>query len=305
MSAPRVAIGVDVGGTKIESVLLDSTGGEHGRHRVATPRGDYEGTIRAISEMVRRAASSAGAGACELVEAIGVGGPGSVSPRTELHRNANSTCLNGRRFREDLAAALGRPVVFANDADCLALSESFDGAARDARVVFAVILGTGCGGGIVVDRSLLQGRNGIVGEWGHSPLPRAGTEDEALPSRRCWCGRVDCLEAWISGPALEREFGAPVGRVGASAAESGVAIARLARRLARALAGVVNLLDPDAIVLGGGVSNAPGLVEALPPLVAPLVFSDSFDTPIVRALHGDSSGVRGAARLVLSGPITP
>ncbi len=287
MTPLRVAIGVDIGGTKIESVVLDDVGREHGRHRIPTPQGDYEGTIRAVVDAVRRA--EAGMTGAARVESIGIGAPGSVSPRTGLQRNANSTCLNGRPFHADLEQALGRRVVLANDADCLALSEAHDGAAAGASVVFGVILGTGCGGGVVVDGTLRRGRHGIAGEWGHSPLPRVGTEDEPLPARRCWCGRVDCLEAWISGPALAREFGA----------EHPLTVPRLRARLARALAVVVNLLDPDAIVLGGGVSRTPGLTEELAALVAPLVFSDAFDAPILRALHGDSSGVRGAARLVL------
>lgn len=281
---PRLWIGVDVGGTKIESVALDDAGREHGRHRRPTPRGDYDATIEAIVEVVRRAERACGDHA--VAGTVGIGAPGSVSPRTGLQRNANSTCLNGRPFRSDLERALGRPVVLANDADCLALSESHDGAARDAQVAFAVILGTGCGGGVVANRRLLRGRNGIAGEWGHNPLPRVGTEDEPLPARRCWCGKVDCLEAWISGPAIEAD---PKG------AE------RLDARLARALAVVVNLIDPDLIVLGGGVSLRAGLAEAVERLLPPLLFADEASVLVRRAEHGDSSGVRGAARLAMAG----
>jgi len=284
MTGERIAIGVDVGGTKIESVALDREGREHGRHRVPTPKGDYDGTIRAIAEVVHLAhASCAG---IALDSPVGIGAPGSASPRTGMQRNANSTCLNGRPFHADLERALSRRVNLANDADCLALSESHDGAARGARVVFGVILGTGCGGGVVIDQRLIRGHNGIAGEWGHTPLPRAGSDDESLPARRCWCGRWDCLEAWISGPAV---------------AQSPQDAERLEARLARALAVVVHIIDPDAIVLGGGVSNREGLAEAVAQRLPALLFADEASAPVRRAMHGDSSGVRGAARLALSG----
>jgi fructokinase len=227
--------------------------------------------------------------------------PGSISPRTGLIRNANSVWLNGERFGQDLEAVLARPVRLANDANCLALSEAADGAGAGAGVVFAAILGTGCGGGLVVDGRLVEGRNGVAGEWGHTPLP--WPTDQEHPGPACWCGRRGCLETWISGPALAADHGAgltaPQIVEAARAGEPGAqgTLGRYVDRLGRALAGVVDLIDPDVIVLGGGMSNVGELYERLPAAVAPHVFADGFDTPIRPAVHGDSSGVRGAAWL--------
>jgi fructokinase len=298
-----IRIGVDLGGTKIAACALSDDGVETVRLRVPTPKGDYNGTLRAVVELVREIEAREGAKA-----EVGIGYPGSVSPRTRLHRNANSTCLNGRDLIGDLSRALSREVRGANDANCLALSEAFDGAARGARVVFAVIVGTGVGGGLVVDRRIIEGHNGIGGEWGHCPLPGADRADRL--ARPCYCGKHGCTEQFVSGPALERFYAeraetrrsleeiAQRAADGSGADPSATAtIDALLGWLADALASMVNIVDPDAIVLGGGVSNIAGLAERLPALVATRVFSDQFDTPIVRAQFGDASGVRGAARL--------
>jgi fructokinase len=236
---------------------------------------------------------------------VGLGMPGSVSPKTGAVRNANSTWLNGRRFPEDLQARLGKPLRAANDANCLALSEATDGAGAEARVVFAAILGTGVGGGLVVDGRLVEGRNGVGGEWGHSPLPWP-TADE-WPGPEHWCGKRGCLEAWISGKALERDFADAAGRAATAetiataartgGAEEAAAIDRYVDRLGRGLAVICDVVDPDVIVLGGGMSNVDALYERAPAVIAKWIFSDVFDTPLAKALHGDSSGVRGAAWL--------
>ena len=272
-------IGVDLGGTKIEAAALDESGAIAARRRVATPAGDYEGTVRAIEALVRAVETDLGATAT-----VGVGTPGARSLADGRIRNANSTCLNGRPLKEDLERALGREVRMANDANCFALSEAVDGAGRGASIVFGVILGTGVGGGIVVDRRVLTGVNAIAGEWGHNPLPLPGPED--LPLRPCYCGRSGCVETYLSGPALARDR-----------QRMPDAMEIYVRRLARSLAGVINLLDPDVIVLGGGVSNVERLYEDLPRLCKEFVFSDDVRTRIVPPLHGDSSGVRGAAWL--------
>ncbi|MFZ5475391.1 MAG: ROK family protein [Myxococcota bacterium] len=276
-------IGVDLGGTKIEGVALDGSV-ERARVRVPTPRGDYDGTVRAIVSLVERLGEGT----------VGIGIPGIVSPATGLVKNANSTWLNGRPFDRDLAAALGRPVRVENDANCLAVSEAADGAGAGARVVFAAILGTGCGGGLVVDGRPLTGRNAIAGEWGHNPLPWP-REDE-WPGPPCYCGKRGCIETWVSGTGLARDHLAVTGE--ARRAEELVdtpALERLADRLSRALATVVNVVDPDVIVLGGGLSNVERLYDLLD--VGRWAFTDRLDTPIRRAVHGDSSGVRGAAWL--------
>ena len=273
-------IGVDLGGTKIEGIALADDGRELARRRVATPHGDYRGTVDAIAGLVAAIESAAGGRGT-----VGVGIPGALSRVTGLVKNANSTCLIGRPLHADLEAALARPVKLANDANCFALSEAVDGAGRGARVVFGVILGTGVGGGIVVDGHVLEGPNAIAGEWGHNPLPSASGAD--LPLRPCYCGRAGCIETYLCGPALEREGGA------ADAA----AISRYERRLARALAGVINILDPDVIVLGGGVSNVDRLYSTVPTLWCEHVFSDHVATRLAKHAHGDSSGVRGAAWL--------
>lgn len=283
-----IRIGVDFGGTKIEAAGLDASGRFVARVRGPTPA-LYEDRLEATREIVREAERQAGVRATR----IGVGGPGSPSPVTGLMRNSNSTVLNDRPFPADLQRVLERPVRYANDANCLALSEATDGAAAGAGVVFAVIIGTGCGSGVAVDGRLVEGRNGIAGEFGHTPLPwPRGNE---LPGVRCWCGRTNCLELWLSGTGFAREAG--------RSAEAAVAAGDLgaldlyADRLARGLAVVVDMLDPDVIVLGGGMSNIARLYEVLPGLIAPNVFSDVFTTPVVAAAHGDSSGVRGAAWL--------
>ncbi|MBL9121284.1 MAG: ROK family protein [Phycisphaerae bacterium] len=297
-------IGIDLGGTKIEVVAMDEGHRELHRERVATPKGEYDGTIEAIRGLVARAEATLG-----RVHSIGIGTPGSTSPASGLHRNSNSICLNGRPLHADLERALGRPIAFTNDANCFALSEASLGAARGTKVVFGVILGTGVGGGVVVDGRVVHGRNGIGGEWGHSPLPWRPGHGEApdLAGRPCYCGQCGCREQFLSGPAIEAEYLRDGGEALALAeiarrAESGdaraaAAIERFCTRLALSLADVVNLLDPDCIVLGGGVSNLRAIESEVPKRVAQLVFSDTFTTPIVRAALGDSSGVFGAALL--------
>jgi len=293
-------IGIDLGGTKIEGIVLDDEGGERARLRVPTPAGDYEATIAAVTALVSELERRAGPAA-----SVGVGIPGTLSPASGRVKNANSTWLIDRPLDRDLEAALGRPVVIANDANCFAVSEAADGAAAGAGVVFGVILGTGVGGGIVVHSRELVGLNAIAGEWGHNPLPwPAGDE---LPGAACYCGRSGCIETFLSGPALARSFAEIAGRSIppadiAALAEAGDDVAEgvLARyedRLARALASVINLLDPDVIVLGGGISNVERLYRTVPRLWQDRVFSDRTDTPLVRNRHGDSSGVRGAAWL--------
>lgn len=288
-----IRIGVDFGGTKIEAAALDAGGRFLARVRSPTP-GDYADQIAAVCALVAEAEREAGAKAAR----IGVGGPGSVSGRTGLMRNSNSTTLNGKPFPQDLAKALGREVRYANDANCLALSEATDGAGQDGDVVFAAILGTGCGAGITVGRRIIAGRNGVAGEWGHMPLP-SPTSDEA--TQPCWCGRRACMELFVSGTGFGRDAGATaeeaVTRMRAGDAGARAAFARYVDRLARGLATVVDVLDPDVIVLGGGMSNVDELYGLLPDAIAPRVFSDAFETPIRRAVHGDSSGVRGAAWL--------
>ncbi|MCH2162630.1 MAG: ROK family protein [Phycisphaerales bacterium] len=294
----RSRIGIDLGGTKIEGLLLDAEGRELNRLRVPTPTGDYAGTIGTIVELVD--ALDPG----ESGVTVGVGTPGSVNRRTGLHRNSNSTCLNGRPFEKDLAAALSHPLAMANDANCFALSEAVDGAGHDGAVVFGVIIGTGCGGGVVVDQRVIEGRNGIGGEWGHAALPRR--DGEGWTPRPCYCGRTDCLEQYISGTALESEYLAATGNRLAVAElverrESDAAAAEILAtfqdRLAESLVWVVDVLDPDVIVLGGGLSNIDSIYEVVPDLVHQRAFSDHCDTPIRKAKHGDSSGVRGAAWL--------
>jgi fructokinase len=281
-------IGIDLGGTKIEGIALDDAGRELARRRVPTPRGDYGGTVEAIAALVAAIESVAGSQGT-----VGVGMPGALSRASGLVKNANSTCLIGRALQADLESALARPVKLANDANCFALSEAVDGAGRGGRVVFGVILGTGVGGGIVVDGRVLEGCNSIAGEWGHNPLPLPGGED--LPLRPCYCGRAGCIETYLCGPALEREGGAA----------DTTAIARYEGRLARALAGVINVLDPDVIVLGGGVSNVDRLYSNVPRLWGAHVFSDHVATRLAKHAHGDSSGVRGAAWLWGGPPAIP
>lgn len=281
-----IRIGVDFGGTKIEAAALDPQGRFQARVRRPTPP-DYSDRLEATREAVAEAERQAGVN----VTRIGVGGPGSPSPATGLMRNSNSTVLNGRPFPADLQRALGRDIRYANDANCLALSEAHDGAAAGEGVVFAVIIGTGCGGGIAVDGRLVEGRNLVAGEWGHTPLPWPRPEE--LPDIACWCGRTNCLELWLSGTGFARDAGRPA----ESVAPDDPALDRYIDRLGRSLAVVADILDPDVFVLGGGMSNLDVLYGRLPAAIAPHIFSDVFETPIRKALHGDSSGVRGAAWL--------
>ena len=292
-----VRIGVDLGGTKIEVAAIGEDGGIVLRERTATPSG-YAATVAVIADLVRGAEARLGTSA-----SVGIGIPGVISPATGLVKNANSIALNGNPFDRDIAAALGREVRVANDANCFALSEAVDGAGAGGRVVFGVILGTGCGGGIVVDRRIVEGRHRIAGEWGHMPLPWPHPEER--PGNTCWCGQRNCLETWLAGPALaadcdgpgSRDAGSIPARAAAGDERAKAALARHTDRLARGLSVIVNILDPDVIVLGGGLSNMPHLYEAVPAAMKGYVFSDFVDTPIVRAKHGDSSGVRGAAWL--------
>ena len=293
-------IGIDIGGTKIEALALDDQGHERLRRRVAMPRGDYPGTLVAIVELV-------GHFERELAErcSVGVGHPGVTSPATGTIKNSNSTCLNGQRFAEDLERVLARPVRLANDANCFAVSEATDGAAAGLSIVFGVILGTGVGGGLVVEGRALVGANAIAGEWGHVPLPRMADEERPWPV--CDCGRVGCLEAFLSGPGLARDHLRVSGKtlsaieIAAAAevgdAEAKATLERHAERLARALAMVINIVDPHAIVLGGGLSHLRSLYTRVPELWVPHVFSDRIDTKLLEPRFGDSSGVRGAAWL--------
>jgi fructokinase len=302
LTMPR--IGIDLGGTKIEGIVLAADGRPLARERVTTPAGDYRGILTAITELVTRLEQDIGQ-RCT----VGIGMPGSPSRATGLVRNSNSVCLNGQPLSRDLEALMGRPLRFANDADCFTLSEAIDGAAAGATVVFGVIIGTGTGGGISVAGKLLTGPNGIAGEWGHNPLPWPRPEE--LPGPACYCGLNGCIETWLSGPGLERDYQARYGRaieaveinrlsaVGDRGARE--ALDRHADRMARALASVINIVDPDVIVLGGGVSNIASLYAAVPARWGDYVFSDRVDTRLVRAVHGDSSGVRGAAWLWSAG----
>lgn len=292
-------IGVDFGGTKIEAVGLDPSGAVLARRRVPNP-GNYDAAIEAVADLVAFIEQEAG-----RAGTLGIGSPGSASPRTGLMRNANSTWLNGRTFREDLETRIGRPIRLANDANCLALSEATDGAAAGARVAFAIIIGTGCGGGLVVDGKLVEGAGGVAAEIGHVSLPWPSA-DEA-PGPECWCGLSGCLETWVSGSGLQRDYLAMTGQAldgpeviaAARAGEAG-AVASLDRyvdRLGRAIAMVTNLVDPDVVVLGGGMSNVGELYDRLPTVVERYAFSDHWAGRIVPAKWGDASGVRGAARL--------
>jgi len=291
-------IGIDLGGTKIEGVAIAADGRERLRRRTQTPRDDYDGTLTAVAHLVRDIEREAGAQAT-----VGIGIPGAVSPATGVIKNANSTWLIGRPLADDLARMLGRPIRLANDANCFALSEATDGAAAGADMVFGVILGTGTGAGIVVHGKVLTGVNAIAGEWGHNPLP--APKDDERPGPKCYCGRYGCVETFLSGPGLARDYSPTdthtAEQIAALAAQgeprARAALERYEERLARALATVVNILDPDVIVLGGGVSNIGRLYESVPRLWTPHVFSDRVATRLVRAQHGDSSGVRGAAWL--------
>jgi fructokinase len=295
-----VRIGVDLGGTKIEALALDDSGRELLRVRVPTPFGDYAATLEALAGLVERLEHALAAGPGP----VGVGMPGTISPATGLVKNANSTWLNGRALADDLRRRLPRPLRFANDANCFALSEATDGAGAGARVTFGVIVGTGTGGGIVVDGKVLTGPNGVAGEWGHNPLPWPRADE--WPGPACYCGRSGCIETFLSGPGLAQDYERATGRqrkaheileAAASEPEAEAALARYEERMARGLASVINGLDPDVIVLGGGLSNLGRLYESVPRLWSRYVFSDRVDTRLLPPLHGDSSGVRGAAWL--------
>lgn len=293
-------IGIDLGGTKIEGVALAPGGQELARRRVPTPANQYRKIVETIRDLVLALENETGE-----TGTVGIGVPGAISPATGLIKNANSTCLIGMPLDADLEAALGRKLRFANDADCFALSEATDGAGAGAPTVFGVILGTGVGAGIVVNGRLLQGPNAIAGEWGHNPLPWVLPDE--LPGERCYCGKEGCIESWNSGPGFEAEFERAekvklTTREIVAAAEAGsrparAALRRYTDRLARALAHVINLIDPHVIVLGGGMSNVEAIYDEVPSRWGAYVFSDRVDTRLVRNTHGDSSGVRGAAWL--------
>jgi predicted NBD/HSP70 family sugar kinase len=297
---PGARIGIDLGGTKTEIAALDVQGRELLRRRAATPSGDYEATLQLIADLVADAELELGRAA-----SIGIGTPGAISPATGRIRNSNSTCLNDQRLKEDLERALGRTVAMANDANCFVLSEATDGAAAGAEIAFGVILGTGVGGGVCVHGRVLEGVNAIAGEWGHNPLP--WPRDDERPGSDCYCGKRGCIETWLSGPALARDHESNAGETITADAivvqsRQGEPVARLTLgrymgRLARALATVINVLDPHVIVLGGGLSNIDALYEGVPRLWSEWVFSDVVRTRLVRNRHGDSSGVRGAAML--------
>jgi fructokinase len=293
-------IGIDLGGTKIEIIAFGDNGEVLFRDRVATPQEDYSGTLKLIADLVVCLERELG-----RQGTVGIGMPGAISPATGLVKNSNSVCLNGQRFDRDLERLLRRPLRIANDANCFALSEATDGAAAGAEVVFGVILGTGTGGGVAVRGAILAGANAIAGEWGHNPLPWPHPEE--LPGPPCYCGKSGCIETYLSGPGLARDFRAAGGRpisaleIGAQA-ESGdeyadAVLARYEDRLARGLASVINILDPDVIVVGGGLSNIKRLYTEVPRLWSQYVFSDTIATQLVQARFGDSSGVRGAAWL--------
>jgi fructokinase len=296
-------IGIDLGGTKIEAIALDDKGEELTRVRVATPKDDYRAILGALIELVAEVEKQTG-----KKGSVGIGMPGTISPATGLVKNANTVALIGHPLDKDLAAALGRPVRLANDANCFALSEASDGAGAGkeaGRVVFGVILGTGVGGGVVVGGHVLTGPNGVAGEWGHNPLP--WRSDDERPGPDCYCGKAGCVETFLSGPGLARDHRRRTGQdlTGALIAERAEAgnpealatLERYEERLARALAIVINVLDPDTIVLGGGLSNITRFYEKVPALWGRYVFSDTVRTALVQARHGDSSGVRGAAWL--------
>ena len=299
MRPNSIRVGVDFGGTKIEAAALDRDGQFLARVRAPNP-GNYDAALRSVCDLVTLVEHQAGAQGT-----IGIGTPGSISPRTGTMRNANSVYLNGRDFLGDLRAALRREIKIANDANCLALSEVVDGAAFGSKVAFAVIIGTGCGGGLVVNGQLVEGAHGVGGEWGHNPLPWPTHEEIEAPA--CWCGQRGCLETWISGSGLQRDFARATGqsldgeaivtKARDGEAQAQAAFERYVHRLARGLAVICNIVDPDTIVLGGGLSNVAELYERLPETVRRYVFSDTWSARIVPAKWGDSSGVRGAARL--------
>ena len=293
-------LGIDLGGTKIEIIALDKKGETLLQRRVSTPQHDYQATLHAMADLVYLAEAE-----LDQQGSLGIGVPGSLSPLTGLMRNANSTCLNGQPLKRDIEKLLKRPIVVANDANCFALSEATDGAAKKAVSVFAVIIGTGTGAGIVVDKKILNGPNGIAGEWGHNPLPWPKLDE--MPGPQCWCGLNSCIETWLSGPGLARDYYQQAGEEKTAveiiaASEAGEKIAeevmqRYENRMARALAHIINVLDPEVIVLGGGLSNTQRLYNNIPEQWSEYIFSDCVNTKLVPPKYGDSSGVRGAAWL--------
>jgi len=300
MTKSEMRIGIDLGGTKIEALAIDSQGRELTRHRIDTPREDYEATIAAMAGLVLRIEQETG-----NIGAVGAGIPGSVSSRTGLVKNANSTWLNGKPLDRDLSLALKREVRVANDANCLAISEATDGAAAGKRLVFGVILGTGCGGGVAIDGRLHTGPNGVGGEWGHNPLPWARGNE--LPGPECYCGQRGCLETWISGTGVSQDHKRITGReqttheimedCKAGSPDAVATVERFEDRLTRGLAHIINVLDPDIFVFGGGLSKVEHLYREIPERLPRYVFGREAATPIVPAMYGDSSGVRGAAWL--------
>lgn len=297
-----VRIGIDLGGSKIEGVALGTAGEELARHRVPTPSGDYRAIISAVIALIDRV----GAG-LDVAETVGVGTPGAISPFDGLMKNSNSTVLNGRPFDQDLGRALGRPLIMRNDADCFALSEAVDGAGAGTEVVFGVIIGTGVGGGVVVDGTVRTGPNRVAGEWGHIPLPWPRPDE--VPGPTCYCGKSGCVETWLSGPALSAdhrratgaELSAPeiVEAARQDDADARASLDRYVDRMARSLAVVIDVVDPGVVVLGGGMSNVDELYERVPGLWSRYVFGGEAATRLERNHHGDSSGVRGAAMLVV------
>ncbi|WP_171922334.1 fructokinase [Salmonella bongori] len=296
-------IGIDLGGTKTEVIALDDAGEQRFRHRLPTPREDYQQTIETIAALVDMAEQATG-----QTGSVGIGIPGSISPYTGVVKNANSTWLNGQPFDKNMSRRLNREVRLANDANCLAVSEAVDGAAAGAQTVFAVIIGTGCGAGVALNGRAHIGRNGTAGEWGHNPLPWMDEDEwryrEEIP---CYCGKQGCIETFISGTGFATDYQRLSGKtlkgdeiirlVDAQDAVAELALSRYERRLAKALAHVVNILDPDVIVLGGGMSNVERLYSTVPSLMKSFVFGGECETPVRKAQHGDSSGVRGAAWL--------
>ncbi len=295
-----VKIGIDLGGTKIEGIALSEAGEELFRQRIATPQGDYQGTLHSIVDLIKQIETG-----IDEQGSIGICTPGSLSPATGLLRNSNSVCMNGKPVLDDLQNLLHKEIRIANDANCFALSEATDGVARDASVVFGVIIGTGTGAGVVIDKKVLPGANSIAGEWGHNPLP--WPNDDELPGAECYCGKLGCIETWLSGPGIVRdhelynnEFIDPEALDGKARFGDEDAIETFQRyenRMARSLAHVINILDPDVIVLGGGVGNIKRLYKNVPDILGDYVFSDTVKTKLLAPLHGDSSGVRGAAWL--------
>ncbi|WP_413729235.1 fructokinase [Sodalis sp. RH22] len=296
-------IGIDLGGTKTEVVALGEDGQAIYRQRIPTPRDDYDQTLRTIASLVAGAEQAAG-----RQGSVGIGIPGTLSPYTQRVKNANSVWLNGREIDKDLTALLGRPVRIANDANCLAVSEATDGAAAGAATVFAVIIGTGCGAGLAINGRVHAGGNGIAGEWGHNPLPwQDGDEQRHAREVPCYCGKTGCIETFVSGTGFAGDYtrlGGPpstgaeiMQRAAAGDALAGMAVSRYEQRLAKSLAHVINILDPDVVVLGGGMSNVDRLYRTLPALIKGWTFGGECETPVRKAAHGDSSGVRGAAWL--------